>query len=70
MKERLRFSALDKFVPDRHTQRRTDRQSDSLVSLTEPKIHRFMDSAGEDEFSAWIYLNVILINGILIDEFS
>lgn len=31
-----------------------------------PKIHG-INSAGEDEFSAWIYLNVI--NGILIDEF-
>ena len=31
-----------------------------------PKI-RGINSAGEDEFSAWIYLNVI--NGILIDEF-
>ena len=34
---RWRLRPLDKFVPDRQTHRQTDRQSDSLGSLTEPK---------------------------------
>ena len=38
MRERWRFSALEHFVPNR----RMDRQSDSLGSLTEPKISWYL----------------------------
>ena len=57
MSERWRFSALDKLVPDGRTDRQTERQSDSLGSLTEPK-RFYVFSFEQKKCDIWVGINL------------